>query len=353
MKKYFKNKKVLITGNTGFKGSWLSLWMYHYGANVMGIANSIPSKPSNFKVLNLNKKIKCKKIDIRDSKKLLKVIKTFKPDYIFHLAAEAIVKRAYENPKRTWEINTIGTINILESLKHLKNNVASVIITSDKVYKNFELNRGYKENDILGGLDPYSASKAAADYAVQSYINNGLSSKKNLKIAIARAGNVIGGGDWSFSRIIPDCVRSWSKNKPVKIRNPNSTRPWQHVLDVLYGYIILAVILKKNKKVNGEAFNFGPRIEKKREVINVVKAMQKYWPRSKIIVKKEKIFKESKLLQLNSAKAKKILKWNCSMNLKQTINLTINWYKKYYFSPQNLFSYSMEQIKNYENSVKK
>jgi CDP-glucose 4,6-dehydratase len=319
----------------------------------MGIANSIPSKPSNFKVLNLNKKIKCKKIDIRDSKKLLKVIKTFKPDYIFHLAAEAIVKRAYENPKRTWEINTIGTINILESLKQLKNNVASVIITSDKVYKNFELNRGYKENDILGGLDPYSASKAAADYAVQSYINNGLSSKKNLKIAIARAGNVIGGGDWSFSRIIPDCVRSWSKNKPVKIRNPNSTRPWQHVLDVLYGYIILAVILKKNKKVNGEAFNFGPRIEKKREVINVVKAMQKYWPRSKIIVKKEKIFKESKLLQLNSAKAKKILKWNCNMNLKQTINLTINWYKKYYFSPQNLFSYSMEQIKNYENSVKK
>ena len=202
-------------------------------------------------------------------------------------------------------------------------------------------------------MDPYSASKAAADYAVQSYINNGLSSKKNLKIAIARAGNVIGGGDWSFSRIIPDCVISWSKNKPVKIRNPNSTRPWQHVLDVLYGYIILAVILKKNKKVNGEAFNFGPRIEKKREVINVVKAMQKYWPRSKIIVKKEKIFKESKLLQLNSAKAKKILKWNCNMNLKQTINLTINWYKKYYFSPQNLFSYSMEQIKNYENSVKK
>ena len=202
-------------------------------------------------------------------------------------------------------------------------------------------------------MDPYSASKAAADYAVQSYINNGLSSKKNLKIAIARAGNVIGGGDWSFSRIIPDCVRSWSKNKPVKIRNPNSTRPWQHVLDVLYGYIILAVILKKNKKVNGEAFNFGPRIEKKREVINVVKAMQKYWPRSKIIVKKEKIFKESKLLQLNSAKAKKILKWNCNMNLKQTINLTINWYKKYYFSPQNLFSYSMQQIKNYENSVKK
>ena len=346
MKKHFKKKKVVITGNTGFKGSWLTLWMLYYGSKVLGISNGLTSNPSHFKILKLNDKIKYKKIDIRE------IIK-FNPDYIFHLAAEAIVSKAYEDPKKTWETNTIGTINVLESLKKIKKKVTVVIITSDKVYKNFELKRGYSEKDILGGLDPYSASKAAADFAVQSYILNTFKKKRNIKIAIARAGNVIGGGDWSDNRIIPDCIKSWWKKKHAKIRNPYSTRPWQHVLDVLYGYIVLAVMLNKNKKVNGEAFNFGPKVEKKRKVINVVKEMQKYWPNSKVLIKREKNFKESTLLQLNSNKSKKVLDWKCILKIDNAVSLTVNWYKEFYFSSKNMFRYSLNQIKKYEDLPKK
>ena len=262
-KKFFYKKKVLITGNTGFKGSWLSFWMKILGAKVLGISNGFPTKPSNFRDLNLSKQIDFKKIDIRDSKKIKREILKFKPDYIFHLAAQAIVKKSYEDPKQTWESNVIGTINILESVKEFKK-INIIIITSDKVYKNLEINRGYHEKDILGGEDPYSASKSAADLATQSYCKTILNNNPNIRIAIARAGNVIGGGDWSVGRIIPDCMRSWSKFKKVNIRNPKSTRPWQHVFDVLNGYIMLAMNLSKNKNLNGQSFNFGPKIEKKR-----------------------------------------------------------------------------------------
>ena len=185
----------------------------------------------------------------------------------------SIVKKSFNNPKHTWETNTLGTVNILESLREIKKKVTVIIITSDKVYKNLEIHRGYNEKDILGGEDIYSASKSAADIATQSYIKSILKSKKNIKVSIARAGNVIGGGDWAPGRIIPDCIKEWSSNKIVKIRNPKSTRPWQHVLDVLFGYISLAIKLKNNKSLNGEAFNFGPKIEKRREVINLVKEM--------------------------------------------------------------------------------
>ena len=245
MNNYFKNKKVLITGHTGFKGSWLSLWMHFMGAKVLGISNGLVSNPSNFKILNLNTKIMSKKIDIKNYENLKKKIITFKPDYIFHLAAEAIVKKSYDNPRNTWLTNTIGTMNILEIIRNYKKKLVVVIITSDKVYKNIEINRGYRETDVLGSLDPYSASKASADIAAQSYVNSYLKKKKNLRIGVARAGNVIGGGDWAVGRLIPDCIRSWSKNKEVILRNPKSTRPWQHVLDVLRGYIILSINLKK------------------------------------------------------------------------------------------------------------
>ena len=278
MKRYFKNKKVLITGNTGFKGSWLSLWMHYYGAKVLGISNGYPSNPSNFKILNLKNKIKNVNIDIRNQKKLQKKILSFQPDFIFHLAAEAIVKKAYQKPKEAWETNTFGTINILEILKKVKKKTIVVMITSDKVYKNLEITRGYTENDILGGYDPYSASKAAADLAIQSYMKSVFFKRNDIKISIARAGNVIGGGDWAEGRIIPDCVKQWFQNKIVNIRSPNSTRPWQHVLEVLYGYISLAVKLKMNNRyTNGEAFNFGPKKEKNREVIKVVREMKKKW----------------------------------------------------------------------------
>ncbi len=347
MKKFFFRKKVLITGHTGFKGSWLSLWMHHMGANVLGISNGNVSYPSNYEILQLKKKIKTKKIDINNFKKVKSAINSFNPNFIFHLAAEAIVQRSYKNPKKTWDTNSLGTINILETLRNYNKNVTVVIITSDKVYKNLEISKGYKEEDSLGNIDPYSASKASADLATQSYIKSFLIRNKNIKISIARAGNVIGGGDWAVGRLIPDCIRSWSKNKIVVLRNPRSTRPWQHVLDVLNGYIKLAINLNKNKKINGEAFNFGPIIEKNNEVINVVKKMQLFWSKARWKQETKKKFYESNLLHLNCSKANKLLKWNCNLNLDKTIFFTIAWYKHFYKNPKDIYNFSIAQLNQF------
>ena len=352
MKKVFNKKKVLITGNTGFKGSWLSLWMHSLGAKVIGISNGYPTRPSNFQDLNLNNKIDSRKIDIRNYNKLKKIILKFQPDFVFHLAAQAIVKKSFENPRHTWETNTLGTINVIDSLRSMKKKVIAVIITSDKVYKNLEVARGYNEQDVLQGEDAYSSSKSAADIATQSYIKTILRNNKNIKVSIARAGNVIGGGDWAPGRIVPDCMREWSLNKTVEIRNPKSTRPWQFVLDVLFGYMTLAKNLKVKKNLNGEAFNFGPRIEKKRDVISVVEEMKKVWKNGKWLIKKNKKFQESNLLQLNSNKAKKKLKWECKLNLKQSINFTAEWYKQYFKNKKEIVEFSLSQIKKFE-SLKK
>lgn len=348
IEKIFKNKKIIVTGHTGFKGSWLTLSLKNLGAKVLGISSNIPTKPSNFLASKINKDSRNIKLNIKKGEKIKKIINSFKPDFIFHLAAEAIVKRAYQNPRCTWETNTMGTINILEALSKIKKKVVAVIVTSDKVYKNLEILRGYHEEDILGGYDPYSASKASADLAVKSYFFSKLQYKKNLKICIARAGNVIGGGDWSEGRLIPDCVKKWSSKKIVYIRNPKSTRPWQHVLDVLNGYINLAVKLKKNKKLNGHAFNFGPKKEKKREVLSIVKEMKKNWDDAKWIVKKNIKLKESNLLQLNSLKAKKLLNWECKLNLKQAIYYTAEWYNTFYKDRKKIIDLTIKQIKKFE-----
>ena len=307
----FKNKKVIVTGHTGFKGSWLTLWLVLLGAKVIGISANIPSTPSHFNVIKLRKKISHKKMDIRNLKLLKKIFKATQPDYVFHLAAQSLVNESYIHPIRTWETNTIGTLNILESLRELKKNCVVVIITSDKSYKNVEIKRGYKEDDILGGKDPYSASKASAELAIQSYISSFFPIKKTkVLIGVARAGNVIGGGDWSKNRLIPDCIKSWSKNNTVLIRSPESTRPWQHVLEAICGYLLLALNLKKNKRLHSEVFNFGPSNTKSYKVIFLVKLMKKYWNQVSWKVTKKSFF-ESNLLKLNSNKAKNILKWKC------------------------------------------
>ena len=351
--KIFKNKKILITGHTGFKGSWLSLWFKSLGADVMGISIDIPTKPSHFKLINLEKKIKNKFVDITDLKKLKKIFVTFKPDYVFHLAAQSLVKKSYQNPLFTYYTNAIGTLNVMESLISLRNNCIAVIITSDKSYKNLEIERGYKETDVLGGADPYSASKASAELIIQSYFKSYLNDKKNIRIAVARAGNVIGGGDWSEDRLIPDCVRSWSKNEKVIIRNPDSTRPWQHVLDALYGYITLSINLRKNIKLNGQAFNFGPSMNNNYKVIDVLKLVKKLWQNIlwKIIKVKKREF-ESSLLKLNSSKANSILKWKCNLSFKESIYFTTEWYKYFYTKKKNMYDFSTKQINLYVKRLK-
>ena len=245
--KIFKNSRVIVTGHTGFKGSWLTAWLKQLDANVMGISLNPPTNPSHFNVAKIGKNIKDIRLDIRNKKKLEKKIVSFKPNFIFHLAAQPLVATSYTDPVLTWDTNVFGSLNILEALRKIKNNCSVVIITSDKCYFNKEVHYGYKETDTLGGKDPYSGSKASAELLIKSYINSFFNKKNKIRIATARAGNVLGGGDWAKNRIVPDCVRSWSKNKQVELRNPNSTRPWQHVLEAVGGYLCLAINLKNNK----------------------------------------------------------------------------------------------------------
>tara|TARA_B100000965_G_scaffold400878_2_gene423600 strand:- start:519 stop:1613 length:1095 start_codon:yes stop_codon:yes gene_type:complete len=352
----YKNKRVLITGHTGFKGSWLTLWLSSLGANVIGISNNIPTKPSNFQINKIKNKIKHFKIDIRDKKKLSKIIFRSKPDFIFHLAAQSLVKKSYKNPKYTFETNSIGTLNLLEILRLYKpKKICSVVlITSDKSYKNLELKRGYKENDILGGYDPYSASKGCAELIIQSYLNSYLLKNKKLKISVARAGNVIGGGDWSEDRLIPDCIRSINSKKKLLIRFPNSTRPWQHVFEALYGYLSLALLQKNKKMLNGNIFNFGPNNKSSMTVLELVRGIKSRWNSLdwKIIKVKRGVY-ESQLLKLNSNKAKKFLRWECILNINQSLDMIVDWYKYYYFKEKNIYNFSKNQIVKYENLLKK
>ena len=354
-RKHLKNKKIIITGHTGFKGSWLTLWCILSGAKVIGISDYLTSSPSHFKKLQLHKKMKNIKLDIKNLPKLKKIFVKNRPDYVFHLAAQSLVKKSFEKPVETFMSNTLGTMNILESLSLLKTRCHAVIITSDKSYKNLEIERGYTENDLLGGDDPYSASKGAAELIINSYYKSVLRFKKNLSLSVARAGNVIGGGDWSDDRVVPDCVKSWSKNKSVQIRNPNSTRPWQHVLEVVRGYIQCGIQSKKHKQImNGEAFNFGPKINQNKTVIQLVKEMKTHWKKVKWKIKKDKTKKkESKLLKLNSLKSKKVLSWEPVLTFKDSVKLTTLWYKNYYSKKIDCFSLSSKQLFFYEKKLMK
>ena len=351
LKKTFKNKKIIVTGHTGFKGSWLALSLNYFGANGMGISSNIPTNPSHFKVSKIGKGIKSKKIDIRDFKKLKKTITKFKPHFIFHLAAQSLVRTSYKKPQYTWETNLVGTLNILESIRFLNNKVVAILITSDKAYKNVEKREGYKETDLLGGDDPYSASKASAEIAIQSYFNSYLKYKKNVFLGVARAGNVIGGGDWSKDRLIPDCVRAWSKGNKAIVRNPKSTRPWQHVLEAIWGYIFFASKLNTNKNLNGQAFNFGPNIKKNYRVIDLIKIIKKNWPNIKYTTPKTKTkkFHESSLLKLNCNKANKYLNWKSILSFKETSKMTTEWYKIFYEDKKNIRATSIKQIIKYND----
>ena len=351
----FKNKTVIITGHTGFKGSWLSFWLKTLGANVIGVSFNIPTNPSIFKIIIGNRNIKNYKCDIKNFLKIKKIIVKHRPDFVFHLAAQALVKKSYVNPLLTWNSNLLGTVNLLESLRYLKKNCVAVIVTSDKSYRNLEIKRGYVEEDQLGGYDPYSASKGAAEFAIGSFIKSFFHKKGKVKIGIARAGNVIGGGDWSEDRLLPDCVKSWSKGKKANIRNPYSTRPWQHVLEALSGYILLAVKLRLEPKIHGEAFNFGPKLNHNYSVLSLLQRVKKIWPA--ILwsrTKNKKKFKESNLLKLNCTKAKKIMNWKSTLSFNENIKMTIDWYKAYYINKDSkkMKIFSENQIYQFMNLVK-
>jgi len=352
LKKYFYKKKIIITGHTGFKGSWLTMWLKTYGAKIYGISKDIPSNPSHFKASKIGTNINSYWVDITNKKKVQKIFENINPDYVFHLAAQSLVKRSYEDPCLTWNTNLIGTQNILESLRKLNKKCTVIIITSDKCYLNREIKKGYVETDILGGHDPYSASKACAELLINSYIKSFFKSGK-IKISSVRAGNVIGGGDWSKNRLIPDCVKKWCQNKVAIIRSPKSTRPWQHVLEVVYGYILLATKLSINSSIHGQSFNFGPSKRNNCNVNFLLKIIKKFWYNVEWKIKKESSFKESNLLMLNSSKVKKKINWKSILKFEETILMTVNWYKNFYFEKKNLSKFTFKQIEEYKKIILK
>lgn len=346
--KSFKGKKIIITGHTGFKGSWLSAWLELLGAQVIGISFDIPTQPAHCKILDSNN-IENYKLDIRNLDSVRNLFRQQSPDYVFHLAAQSLVINSYLNPVDTWSTNLIGTVNILESLKSLTTPCVAVFITSDKCYDNQEWEWGYRENDKLGGPDPYSASKGAAELAISSYFRSFFSKNNFIKLASARAGNVIGGGDWSENRLIPDCIRAWSREESVILRNPNSTRPWQHVLEPLSGYLSLAINLNLNVQLSGKSFNFGPNDFSTKSVLELVKKMSQYWPKVKWSLENvSNDFHESSLLKLNCDLAHEVLNWHPKLDFENTIKMTALWYKNYYEKGElNSKEFSLNQINEY------
>ena len=353
----FKNKKILITGNTGFKGSWLTCWLLHIGADVYGISNDIPTNPSMFKSLDLEKKITHFYEDIVNYKATEKLIRKIKPDFVFHMAAQPIVVTSYINPLETIKANVLGTTNILESLRVINKKCIAVIITSDKCYDNVEWEWGYKETDSLGGKDIYSGSKGAAEIIFNSYFHSYFKDEKKYKTKLVsvRAGNVIGGGDWADYRIVPDCVKAWVKKEYVEIRSPESTRPWQHVLEPLSGYLTIASELYKCSKLNGHSFNFGPTEKYNKSVVDLLNELSKYWQLTKEPYKlsTEKVeFHEAGLLKLNCDKALFHLKWLPTLDYDKLIEFTSKWYNEFYNSKTNMFDYTLKQIKEYNQIAK-
>ncbi len=331
LEKTFRNKRVFVTGHTGFKGSWLCIWLEMLGAKVKGYALK-PEKESLYNKIKADLKINSVIADIRNYERLKKEIISFQPDFVFHLAAQPLVRESYSIPLETFDINVIGTAHLLDSLRFLNKKCICVVVTTDKVYSNLEKHYAYKESDKLGGYDPYSASKAAAEIVTESYrlsYFNPAGFKKHKKaIATGRAGNVIGGGDYAKDRIVPDIFRALSASKTIEVRNPSAIRPWQHVLEPLNGYLTLAGKLWEYPEKFAGSYNFGPRLNDTFTVEELVQKAIKYWKSGKYMVPRQKSkLHEAGLLKLDINKAKTELKWKPRWSADKAIQTTINWYK--------------------------
>ena len=360
---FWKNKNVLITGHTGFKGSWLALWLIKLGAKVSGIGLPPNTQPALFEKLEISSDFTENYFqDIKDNIFLKKIISNIKPEIVFHLAAQPLVRESYKNPLETWSTNVIGSLNILDSLSELDNLCSVVMITTDKVYKNKEWIYGYRENDELGGHDPYSASKAACEMAIESWRSSFCKGEKSinssrLAIATARSGNVIGGGDWSKDRIVPDIFRALNNKRNVLVRNPNSTRPWQHILEPLSGYLILAERLyeyQHNKNTNSfnpfaTSFNFGPNLDSNKKVSELVNKIFDFYPGFWEIQKESNNLHEAKLLKLNIDKAYNHLQWKPKWDFETTIKRTVKWYENFYNNDISAYSLCLEDINYFMN----
>lgn len=349
---FFQDKRVLVTGHTGFKGTWLTTWLLKLGANVCGISDKILTTPSMFEQLGLAERIEHHFCDITDLATTTAIIEAFKPDVVFHLAAQAIVSMSYEDPVTTIRTNVLGTTHILEALRSLENPCVGIVITSDKCYENVEWEWGYRESDSLGGKDIYSASKAAAEMVFGAYCRSFYQAENApIRLASARAGNVIGGGDWSKDRIVVDCIKAWCKNGAVEIRCPESTRPWQHVLEPLSGYLTLAWKLGENQNLHGHSFNFGPLAEQNHTVIQLLKDLSSHCnfgdESNRYQITNQSPFNEASLLKLNCDKALMYLKWHSNLEYAECIKLVGDWYSDN-LKNNDMFKTTVSQLDFYE-----
>jgi CDP-glucose 4,6-dehydratase len=348
----YHGRRVLVTGHTGFKGSWLTTWLLKLGAEVTGVSKDVPTQPAMFEELDLARRIRHIQANICDLGAMRCLITAEQPDFIFHLAAQAIVSTSYSDPVETISTNVVGTMNILEVLRTLERPCVAVLITSDKCYDNVEWVWGYRETDRLGGKDVYSGSKGAAELVIRSYLHSFFQYGHPVRLAIGRAGNVIGGGDWAKDRIVVDCMRAWSEGRIVEIRSPQATRPWQHVLEPLSGYLALGQAVAQQPQLHGEAFNFGPRAEQSRNVVELLSELGRRW---EFAVSEEAYrittnipFHEAGLLKLNCDKALFHLKWESNLNYAETIKLVGDWYSAFYRAHADMYALTLEQISAYE-----
>ncbi|MCX2481797.1 CDP-glucose 4,6-dehydratase [Pedobacter sp. MC2016-15] len=349
LKNIYKDKKVFLTGHTGFKGSWMLQLLAVLGAEVKGFALETKTTNDLYNLLEGDKL--CKSIigDIRDRNLLIKEILDFEPDFIFHLAAQPLVRLSYEIPAETFEVNAIGTANVLDAVRQLNKKCHTVLITTDKVYHNNEWIYPYRENDRLGGYDPYSASKACTELIIDSYRNsffnlNEMTDHKK-SIAVGRAGNVIGGGDWSEDRLIPDIAKGLIANSPVSIRNPSSVRPWQHVLEPVSAYLVLGACLSKDPVKFSQAYNFGPNEGDSLSVEQMVNLAIKYWGSGDFdFVRNIQQPHEAGLLKLDISKAISELKWSPKLNAGSAVELTMKWYQQFHMNRKNIKDFTMMQV---------
>ena len=347
----FNGKRVLVLGHTGFKGSWLAVWLNKLGADVFGASVDIPTDPSHFVSANIDSLCRSWTLDIRNLNQLKNCFNEAQPEFVFHLAAQALVGRSYTQPGDTFATNLMGTVNVMECVKGMGREVTAIMITSDKAYENVERVQGYREDDRLGGRDPYSASKGCADIAIRAYVESFFKEKNGgAQIAVGRAGNVIGGGDWSEGRLVPDVIRAWSSGEKLSIRSPKATRPWQHVLEPLSGYLHLAAKAGAGVIDQGEAFNFGPRSEDLATVQDIAMSLRESLGGldMEIVKNTEKSsFHEAGLLKLSCDKALHLLNWRPVMTIKETLDMTSDWYLSFRREPESVLEMSNSQIERY------
>lgn len=346
---FYRDKRVLITGHTGFKGSWLSIWLHELGAKIIGVALDPYSEKDNFVLSNIGDKIEADiRVDICDGTALKKIFEEYKPEIVFHLAAQPLVRLSYEKPTETYLINVMGTINVMEAIRNTDSVRVGVMITTDKCYENNEQLKGYVETDPFGGYDPYSSSKGACEIAIQSWRRSFFNpddygKKHKVSLASVRAGNVIGGGDWAKDRIIPDCIRALESTKTVEIRSPESIRPWEHVLEPLSGYMLLAKRMWESPKEYCEGWNFGPDPESVMTVWDIASAIVDVFGDGTLKDNSNpNAVHEASLLMLNIDKAKKRLGWSPRLSAKESVELTADWYKRY--KTENVYNICVDEI---------